>query len=83
MNLPLLQLADSALPIGGYSHSWGLEAAIDRGMVGDAPSLETWTRQFLGQVLGPLEAVVVAAVAREPSMPVAKPLPVSLARSVV
>ena len=30
MNLRLLQLGDSALPIGGYSHSWGLEAAIER-----------------------------------------------------
>ena len=40
MNLRLLQLGDSALPIGGYSHSWGLEAAIDRGLVRDAASLE-------------------------------------------
>ena len=35
MNLRLLQIADSALPISGYTHSWGLEAAIARGLVHD------------------------------------------------
>jgi urease accessory protein len=66
MNLRLLQLGDSALPIGGYSHSWGLEAAIDRGLVRDASGLEAWTRLYLRQVLGPLEGVVVGAVVRSP-----------------
>lgn len=64
MNLRLLQLGDSALPIGGYSHSWGLEAAIDRGMIRDAASLETWTRLYLRDLFGPLEGVVVGAVVR-------------------
>src|SRR5438132_12712180 len=64
MNLRLLQLGDSALPIGGYSHSWGLEAAIDQGLVGDAPSLERWVRLWLRHAVGPLEGVVVAAVCR-------------------
>ncbi len=64
MNLPLLQLGDSALPIGGYSHSWGLEAAIERELVRDASALEAWTRQYLRQVLGPLDGVVVASVVR-------------------
>jgi urease accessory protein len=63
MELRLLQLADSALPIGGYSHSWGLEAAIDRGLVRDAEGLERWTRLWLGHVVAPFEGVVVAAVA--------------------
>jgi urease accessory protein len=62
MNLPLLQLGDSALPIGGYSHSWGLEAAIDSGLVRDASTLESWVRAWLRFALGPFEAVVVAAV---------------------
>jgi len=66
MNLRLLQLGDSALPIGGYSHSWGLEAAIDRGLVREAASLESWTRRFLRHVLGPLEGVVLGAVVRSP-----------------
>jgi urease accessory protein len=64
MNLRLLQLGDSALPIGGYSHSWGLEAAIDRGDVRDAASLERWVRLWLGHSFGPCEGVVVAAVCR-------------------
>src|SRR5260370_24388191 len=64
MNLRLLQLSDSALPIGGYSHSWGLEAAIDRGLVNDPSSLEHWTRSWLRHAVGPLEGTVVAAVCR-------------------
>src|SRR5579864_1697234 len=64
LNLRLLQLGDSALPIGGYSQSWGLEAAIERGLVLDAPGLEQWTRSWLHHAVGPLEGTVVAAVAR-------------------
>jgi urease accessory protein len=61
MNLCLLQLADSALPISGYTHSWGLEAAIARRLVHDPESLEGWTRRWLRTSLGPLEGVLVAA----------------------
>jgi urease accessory protein len=64
MNLRLLQLGDSALPIGGYSHSWGLEAGIDRGLVRDPESLERWTRNWLRHAVAPFEGVVVAAVSR-------------------
>jgi urease accessory protein len=64
MNLRLLQLGDSALPIGGYSHSWGLEAAIDRGLVRDATSLEHWIRSWLQHSIAPFEGVIVAAVCR-------------------
>src|SRR5881397_946286 len=64
MNLRLLQLGDSALPIGGYSHSWGLEAAIDRGQVRDPSGLERWVRLWLRHAVGPFEAVVVPAVCR-------------------
>jgi urease accessory protein len=64
MNLKLLQLGDSALPIGGYSHSWGLEAAIDRGAVRHAAGLELWARSWLTLSLAPFEGVVAAASCR-------------------
>lgn len=64
MNLGLLQLADSALPIGGYTHSWGLEAALARGMVHDPESLERWTSRWLHSSLGPFEGVLVASSCR-------------------
>jgi urease accessory protein len=61
MNLRLLQISDSALPISGYTHSWGLEAAIAQGRVHDPETLERWTRQWLRGSLGPLEGVLVAS----------------------
>lgn len=64
VNLRLLQLGDSALPIGGYSHSWGLEAAAGRGLVRDAAGLERWVRRWLQDVVGPGEGVVVGAACR-------------------
>jgi len=38
----LLQLCSQALPIGGYSHSQGLEAAIEDEVVRDEASLRRW-----------------------------------------
>jgi len=64
MNLRLLQIGDSALPIGGYTHSWGLEAAIVDRRVHDAASLEEWVRAWLFHALGPLEGVIAAAACR-------------------
>src|SRR5260370_17594345 len=64
MNLRLLQLGDSALPIGGYSHSWGLEAAIESGLVRDAAGLESWVRSWLRFSLGPSEGIIVGCVCR-------------------
>lgn len=64
MNLRLLQLGDSALPIGSYSHSWGLEAAVERGIVRIAADLERWVSHWLHHAVGPCEGVVVASVCR-------------------
>ncbi|WP_437193387.1 urease accessory protein UreF [Planctomicrobium sp. SH527] len=64
MNLRLLQISDSALPISGYTHSWGLEAALSHGMVHDPESLERWVALWLRTSLGPLEGVYVACSCR-------------------
>jgi urease accessory protein len=64
MNLRLLQIADSALPISGYTHSWGLEAAIARGSVRDPEGLERWTARWLATCLGPLEGVLVGSACK-------------------
>jgi urease accessory protein len=61
MNLRLPRISDSALPIGGSAHPWGLEAAIARRMVHDDASLERFVRGWLEHLLGPLEGVVVLA----------------------
>ncbi|WP_020654519.1 urease accessory protein UreF [Massilia niastensis] len=56
--LRLLQFASPALPIGGYSYSQGLEAALDAGLVRDADSAQAWTVRYLHEVMarwdGPL-----------------------------
>ena len=40
--LQLIWLASPALPIGGFSYSEGLEAAIEQGLVHDADSSTAW-----------------------------------------
>ncbi|MDI4635376.1 urease accessory protein UreF [Pelomonas sp. V22] len=40
--LQLLQLASPALPVGGFSYSEGLEAAVDTGRVSDESSAQSW-----------------------------------------
>jgi urease accessory protein len=47
VNLRLLQLASPSLPVGAYSYSQGLEAAVEAGLVHDAAS----ARQWIGDVL--------------------------------
>lgn len=43
----LLQLSSQALPIGGYSHSQGLESAIEQGIVVDEASVLRWILDVL------------------------------------
>ncbi|MCA3184789.1 MULTISPECIES: urease accessory protein UreF [unclassified Cupriavidus] len=56
--ISLLHLASPALPIGGFSYSQGLEAAIDCGMVKDAATAEHWIRDNLVHVQAQCEAPV-------------------------
>jgi urease accessory protein len=60
LRLPrLLQLASPALPVGAYSYSQGLEAAVEAGIVKDAASAEAWIGDALSLSMGRFEAPVL------------------------
>ena len=54
--LRLLQLASPALPVGAYSYSQGLEAAIEAGVVHDAGSAKGWIGDVLELSVARMEA---------------------------
>ena len=54
----LLQLASPALPVGAYSYSQGLEAAVEAGIVKDASSAEAWISDAL-ELVGRFEVPVL------------------------
>jgi len=56
--LRLLQLHDTALPVGAFAHSNGLEAYAQRGM--RPPELEAWLRAQLAYGFGRLDLAAVA-----------------------
>ena len=62
--LYLVQLADSALPVGGMAHSFGLESLVELGFV-SPDGLESFLRDWISEA-GALEA---AFCARACSMP--------------
>jgi urease accessory protein len=57
--LRLLQLASPSLPIGAYSYSQGLEAALEKGLVQDEASARAWIVDVLHQVVARFEAPVL------------------------
>lgn len=57
--LRLLQLASPTLPVGAYSYSQGLEAAIDAGIVIDAASAEQWIGDVMEFSMSRMEAPVL------------------------
>lgn len=59
--LHLLWLASPALPVGAFSYSEGLEAAIDDGVVRDEASVGTWLANQLELVMARSELPVMAA----------------------
>jgi len=56
--LNLLQFASPALPIGAYSYSQGLEAALENGMVTNAEQARVWILRHLHEVVAQWEAPV-------------------------
>lgn len=59
--LGLIWLASPALPIGGFSYSEGLEAAIDDGLVGNAEQAGDWLADQLLLALARSDLAAVAA----------------------
>ncbi|WP_213297034.1 urease accessory protein UreF [Paraburkholderia sacchari] len=56
----LLHLASPALPIGAFSYSQGLEAAIDAGLIANADDAAHWIAGGLANVLAPGELPFIA-----------------------
>jgi urease accessory protein len=62
--LTAFQLADSFLPVGSYSCSYGLEQFVESGRVEDAEDLERLLATYLRRLLGPGELVALRAAHR-------------------
>ena len=60
----LLQLASPTLPVGAYSYSQGLEAAIEQGVVHDAGSAQRWIGDVLALTVASLEGPVMLRLMR-------------------
>jgi urease accessory protein len=63
----LLQLASPTLPVGAYSYSQGLEAAVEAGIVTDAASAERWIGDVLEFAVARIELAVLRQQMAEPS----------------
>ena len=59
--LQLMQLASPALPVGGFSYSEGLEAAVDHGHVGNEAQAGDWLLDQLHLSLERSDLPVLAA----------------------
>lgn len=60
MELTALQLADSFLPVGTYTFSYGLETLVEEGYVEDGDDLAEVIEDLLLHRFGPTEMVAVA-----------------------
>ena len=63
----LLQLASPALPVGAYSYSGGLEAAVEAGIVKDASTAERWIVDVLEFSVLRMEAPILLRMIETPS----------------
>jgi urease accessory protein len=60
--LRLLQLSDPALPIGGFSHSAGLETYVQLGIVKDQATAQAFVTGMLSQNIHYTDAAIVSLV---------------------
>jgi urease accessory protein len=62
----LLQLASPALPVGAYSYSGGLEAAVEAGIVKDAVTARQWISDVLEYSVSRMEAPILLRLMKRP-----------------
>jgi urease accessory protein len=62
--LALLQLASPSLPVGAYSYSQGLEAALAEGLPGEPDAIAGWIRDHLELVVARAEGPVLVRLRR-------------------
>jgi urease accessory protein len=60
--LGLMQLTDSALPIGAFSHSLGFESYLHREVIHDEASFAHWLQMFVHQQLTFTDALAIRLV---------------------
>lgn len=63
--LAMQQLLDSALPIGGFSHSFGLETMVQEERVVSSSQLEAYIQAMLRQNWATCDAMAIRAVYRD------------------
>ena len=66
--LHILQLASSALPVGAYSYSEGLETLVENGFISNQATLQQWLEAELSYGAIRLEAAVMVRAAQAATM---------------
>ncbi|HEY9803720.1 MAG TPA: urease accessory protein UreF [Leptolyngbyaceae cyanobacterium] len=66
--LHILQLASSALPVGAYSYSEGLETLVENGVIANQATLQQWLEAELSYGAIRLEAAVMVRAAQAATM---------------